>query len=72
MIRKPIKVRVTPRHNDAEILVYGNRDPRGYDNKIQIWLDERGKLHISMMKANLCYKFERVVENSSFIEVIAG
>jgi len=70
-MRKPITVRVNPRNPSAEILVYGNRDPRGYDNKIKIWLDFNGKLHIQVMKANLCYRFEKVEQNQSFVEVIA-
>ena len=27
-----------------EILVFGKKDPRGYDNKIEIWIDDEGFL----------------------------
>lgn len=68
---KPLTVRVTPRNRKKEILVYGARDPRGYDNKITIELDREGKLRIKVMKVNLCYKFEQVIEETGFIEVVA-
>lgn len=70
-MRKPLRVRVTPRSGPKTILVLGNRDPRGPDNNITIWVDETDRLHINVLKTDRCYQFEQVVENSSSIEVIA-
>lgn len=70
MNRKPIVVKLRPNNPKATVVVFGNRDPRGYDNKIEIWLDEEDKLHIQVMKPDLCYRFKEVKESPSYIEVI--
>ena len=53
-----------------EIAVLGHRDPRGADNTIAVWVDEHDKLHIRVLKADRCYRFEQVVETDGYVEVI--
>lgn len=66
---KLLMVRLKPGQR-KEIAVVGNRNPRGYDNKIEIWLDEADRLHISVLKPDLCYKFSKVNDYPGMIEVI--
>lgn len=63
-------VRVTPRHPAVDIGILGNRDPRGLDNTVSIWLDDKDKLHIRVLKADRCYKFSRVEETNGYIEIV--
>ena len=63
-------IHVTPRHPAVDIGVLGNRDPRGLDNTVSIWLDDQDKLHIRVLKADRCYKFSCVEECPAFIELI--
>ncbi len=67
---KPKCIRVTPRNNHKIIQVLGNRDPRGYDNQIEIWLDEQDRLHIRVLKPDRCYRFSHTEEGSGYIEVV--
>lgn len=53
-----------------EVFVLGHRDPRGPDNTIAVWVDEHDKLHIRVLKADRCYRFEQVVETAGYVEVI--
>ncbi len=53
------------------IPVLGHRDPRGPDNNIRIWVDANDRLHIRVEKTDRCYKFERVLNERGFVEVIA-
>ena len=63
---------MTPRNPAIEVRVYGNRDPRGPDNNVQVWLDtDDDTLHIRVYKAERCYRFKQVVETSGHVEVIA-
>ena len=53
-----------------EVDIYGHRDPRGPDNTVSVWVDAADRLHIRVLKPDRCYRFERVIENQSFIEVV--
>lgn len=55
----------------VNILVLGQRDPRGPDNNIRIWVDKNDKFHIRVEKTDRCYKFEKVIECDGFVEIIA-
>ena len=65
LIRAP-KKKGTPK----EIAVLGHRDPRGADNIISVWVDEDDKLHIRVLKADRCYRFEQVIETAGYVEVV--
>jgi hypothetical protein len=53
------------------INVIGKKDPRGPDNTIKIWLDETGRLCISVDKPHVrCYPFSHIEENECSITVI--
>jgi hypothetical protein len=69
--RKPTKVRVTKRTGPKEILVFGQRDPRGPDNNIHIWVDKDDKLHIRVQKTDRCYSFEQMIDERGYVEIIA-
>lgn len=64
------KIRVTPRYPAVEIRVTGNRDPRGPDNSIFVWLEEDDTLHIMTYKANRCYRFREVIDHFGSIEIV--
>ncbi len=64
------RLRVTPQYPYIEVKITGNRDPRGPDNSVHIWLDDDDKLHIMTWKANRCYQFSEVIETDDYIEVI--
>lgn len=65
------RIRVTPQHPAVEIKVVGDRDPRGADNNIYIWLDtDDDTLHIRVEKPNRCYRFAKVIDEGGYIEVI--
>jgi hypothetical protein len=66
---KPISIKLRPGQR-REIRVTGARDPRGYDNKIEVWLDESDMLRISVLKPDLCYRFKEVKEYSGMIVVV--
>ena len=70
MSKKPVTVRVSPRYPETIINVLGNRDPRGYDNQISVFLDSEDKLHIRVWKADRCYSFSHVEETKGYIETI--
>ena len=61
---------VTVKKKPLNIHVIGNRDPRGYDNTVRIWLDNNDQLHIRVWKADRCYKFKKEINTSSFTETI--
>lgn len=69
--KRQIRVRVTPRSPSVEIKVIGNRDPRGADNNVFIWLDtDDDTLHIAVCKADRCYKFREVIDHGSVVEIV--
>ena len=63
-------VRVTPRWPAVEIGITGNRDPRGRDNSVLVWLDDEDQLHILVHKANRCYKFKEMIDHGHYVEII--
>ena len=65
---KPLVIRASSKPKD--IMVYGKRDQRGYDNKITVWLDGDDKLHINVLTPQLCYKYERTIVRTGSVEVI--
>jgi hypothetical protein len=53
------------------INVTGQKDPRGPDNTIKVWINESGQLCIEVGKPTVrCYPFSHVEENASSITVI--
>ena len=54
-----------------ELKVLGHRDPRGPDNNIYIWVDEKDRLHIRVLKAERCYKFREVKDCGNYVEIVA-
>ena len=73
----PIKERITkhvrPRKNECvNIPILGHRDPRGPDNNVRVWVDEKDKLHIRVEKTDRCYRYERTILGESFVEIIAS
>ena len=68
-VTKPIKPRGKTCVN---IPILGHRDPRGPDNNIRVWVDDQDKLHIRVEKTERCYRFEKVIEEDGYVEVIAG
>lgn len=69
-VKRQKTVRVTPAAPAVEIRVIGNRDPRGADNNIFVWLEEDDTLHIAVYKADRCYKFREVIDHGSTIEMV--
>lgn len=63
---------VAPRgaNKAREIVVLGHRDPRGPDNNILVWVDENDKLHIRVLKADRCYRFEQMIDTPAFVEIV--
>lgn len=62
--------RVTHRRA-LNIPICGEKDPRGPDNNIIVYIDDEGLLHIQVQKTDRCYRFFAVEETNSYIEVIA-
>jgi hypothetical protein len=60
------------KNKPVEIKITGQKDPRGPDNSVFIWLDDDGKLHITVYKAKRCYQFERVDETDGYIDLVAA
>lgn len=53
------------------ITVTGQKDPRGPDNTIKIWIDSEGNLRIRVQKPSLrCYQYSHTEENSDAITII--
>ena len=66
-----LKVKATKKKK--EIKIFGNRDPRGSDNNIEIWIDENDNLHIRVEKPSMrCYPFKELIEKSGYVEIIQG
>lgn len=66
-------LRVRAHRTKRKVVITGNRDPRGPDNTIEVWLDEKDLLHIRVEKPALrCYPFREVVDGPGFIEVVQG
>jgi hypothetical protein len=69
---RTIAVRAARKQKVKQVVVFGHRDPRGPDNNITIWVDKDDKLHIRVLKAERCYRFEKVIETGSYVEVVQG
>ena len=54
----------------TEIKVFGNRDPRGPDNNIYVWLDEKDRLHIRVLKADRCYRYMQFKNEDGYTETV--
>lgn len=53
------------------IQIVGQKDPRGPDNKVVIWIDENNRLCIKVDKPTLrCYPFSHVEQDASSVTVI--
>ena len=65
---KPIKARGKTCVN---IPVLGQRDPRGPDNNIRIWVVENDKFHVRIEKTDRCYKFEKMINTDGYVEIVA-
>jgi len=55
----------------VEIKITGRKDPRGPDNSVFVWIDDEDRLHITVYKANRCYRFEELVETDGYVDVVA-
>ena len=64
-------VRVTKRTGPKVIPICGEKDPRGPDNNITVYIDYDGSLRIRVWKTDRCYKFDYIYETNGFIEVVA-
>ena len=63
-------VRVTSRNPRLIIQVVGDRDPRGADNTVEIWVDKQDQLHIRVLKPNRCYRFKEMIDEGSYVEIV--
>lgn len=70
LLKPPVILKLSRKNRRRDIAVIGDRDQRGYDNLITVWLDKDDRLHIKVMKPDLCYRFKEVVETDGYIEVI--
>lgn len=61
---------VSTKYPAVNIKVYGEKDRRGPDNNVRIWISEDRALHIRVEKANRCYSFKKIIETQGYIEVI--
>lgn len=50
---------------------YQDQDPRGPDNTVSVWINESNELVIQVLKADRCYRFDRVEQDAASIRVIA-
>lgn len=66
---KRVDLRVSPRTQGGglNIAITGNRDQRGSDNNIFVWIDENDHLHIAIEKADRCYSFLKVEETPGYV-----
>lgn len=53
------------------VRILGHRDPRGPDNNVRVWVDEKDQLHIRIEKTNRCYKYHKTINTEGYVEVIA-
>jgi len=51
--------------------ILGNKDPRGPDNSLTIWIDDIGDLRIQLEKPMVrCFSFSHIEENASTITIV--
>jgi hypothetical protein len=54
------------------IPVIGEKDPRGPDNNIRVWIDPKaGTLHIRVVKTDRCYKYMKTIVEDGYVEIVA-
>lgn len=64
-------MKIFAKKKKTSIQIFGQRDPRGPDNTIEVWLDDNDHLHIKLQKPGLrCYQYERTIETSEKVEII--
>jgi hypothetical protein len=68
-VTKPVIIRG---RRCVNIPIVGQRDPRGADNNIRVWVDAEDKLHIRVEKTDRCYALQEVFECDGYVEVIAS
>jgi hypothetical protein len=71
-LKSVVRVKAPGIGRSREIKIWGHRDPRGPDNNVYVWVDDDDKLHIRVWKTDRCYKFEEVLNEDGFVEIIAG
>jgi hypothetical protein len=54
----------------TNIAITGQRDPRGPDNNIRVWIDNKDQLHIQVLKAERCYFFKKMINDNGYVEII--
>lgn len=52
------------------ITITGQRDPRGPDNTVTVWIDNTDQLHIRLLKPNRCYQFKEMIDKPGYVEII--
>ena len=68
-VTKPIIVNKTTCVN---IPIIGKRDPRGADNNVRVWLDEKDQLHIRVEKTDRCYQYKETITEEGYVEIVAN
>lgn len=64
---KIVKAKSKPQH----IIIYGQKDPRGPDNTITVWIDDEGDLRIKVQKPSpRCYEFSHLEDNPGDITIV--
>jgi hypothetical protein len=63
-------VRLVPGRPRYSIGVIGNRDPRGLDNTVHLWLTDDDELHIAVGTPDRCYRFKEIERGPCTVEVI--
>jgi hypothetical protein len=71
-MRSAKKVKAGSENNPTVINVWGKKDPRGWDNTITIWVNDKNELIIQLEKPSpRCYSFDRIEQNNQFIKIIS-
>lgn len=55
----------------CNIPIVGNKDPRGPDNNVIVWIDDEGLLRIRVWKTDRCYRFKGVIDTPGYVEIVA-
>ena len=54
----------------VNLKIYGEKDRRGPDNNVRVWVTEDRSLHIRVQKEDRCYPFKEVIETPGYIEIV--
>lgn len=69
---KPLEVKAGTKQKPKVINVWGKKDPRGWDNTIMIWVNEKNELVIQLEKPSpRCYAFDRIEDLGGIVQIIA-